>query len=386
MNYIKQFNTSFFLLLILLSLVLSCDFKPEHSLHIYKGDEPVLDLDITGFEGKTLHLEGINFGSRFSVSRNYLDSFLAKSYLSINPNEVVRIYVTDISSDPEIKTKHGNTFYRFLYFGIRITGDLTNGLSEQNIDAFGSAEKLLGKSLDSIQVVDSHLNQLKSEIPFNYTEYQDYKSNFTQNFTSQILNAHFTIETARLTIYNTCAKKELISIYQFSELFKAKNLSTYFDVNFLEEIRRHIPIGLPIFGLGEQFSTDYLSDPFKQDVFFTKQIPDTEIKILIDSGWDLKEEALALEMEIKKLFGERVKIKPVAFYNLFDYNTLFSGGDLHHEILFSKKQPDPYILSKLRLTVLDNQNRVLFNTEDNEHLMSQIEGILAALPINEEVQ
>ncbi len=86
------------------------------------------------------------------------------------------------------------------------------------------------------------------------------------------------------------------------------------------------------------------------------------------------------------MFGERVKTKPVAFYNLFDYNTLFSGGDNHHEILFSKKQPNPYILGELRFTVLDNQNRVLFNTEENEHLMSQIEGILAALPINEEVQ
>ena len=63
--------------LTLLAVLSSCDFKPEKSLKTYTGQEPVIELDVTGMNDKRLIITGIStYGYQDSFHR-----FLYKEFL-----------------------------------------------------------------------------------------------------------------------------------------------------------------------------------------------------------------------------------------------------------------------------------------------------------------
>ena len=384
MNGYKNINISVISLITIFLITSGCDFKPKWAPPTIKGTEPILRMDITGFEGKELHMEDINLDSRLKQSSS-LDILASKSYISDNPFTIWKIYVTDVATYRDLTPQPGTYFYKPGPSGIDLSGDVSKGLSKSNI-VLTEEDIQLGKSLDSIKLAGDYLSKLKADSPFDYYTYRSYKLKIFDTYLPYLVENLFDDINLRISILTNAAKNKLISQSQYSTIGSFNLNNDFHEEEDLNSIRGVLGWE-PVLGLGEQLSSDYLSETYKLDLFFTKKIPETKIKILIDPDFQSEKDSNSLEARLKEKFQKQILIKVVELSKLFNYKSIFPTRFGSYEILFPKDKPILYSNYKTRrLIILDNQNRVLFNTEDNEHVMSQIEGILAVLPINEEVQ
>ena len=360
-------------LILLLTCLSSCDFKPE-GYHIYTGKEPVLELDISGMQGKELHFDILNKNTQI-VKNSSNDTLRGKEYLDIPIYSLLKVYVAPDSLNYNTLEGEESIFKILNYFDLRITGDVSNGLTLKNIKQT-EADRTAAQFFRKLEEYNVKVKNASGE---NF-EYGNYLKVYDSINT--YLDASLTIEKTKsfpllITYMEIAAHKVPVSktflAQRFNYSFKHDSdlkhrLSDFYYYRFLK---------LPPFSIHEKLTPNQLSKDLNKNVFFKAPYP-KKLRVLITDAFHNDQSKLEeLKNELRERFHSDLDILTVPY----DENIKQYGN---FETVFQQEKRAKYFLKTqpLTTTIIDENNIVLLNTVADENLELKVEQILDYL--NEE--
>ena len=360
------------LLSVFLLSYISCDFRPKTWEPPFSGLEPILEKNITGMKHQQLYITNLTPGWRY-ISTGTPDTRKSKEYMRFYRGELLKIYTLPDTIDPNTEPKPQNTIYKIIDFnGLKITGDLSSGLSTENIQQTPE-DKAIIEYKDSLETYFKKLNQIEQST-FKYRDYLEINKklfNYIDTTLDDVRDLWVKITYAELA-----ARQGFLSQEYFAEsIFWPSDddrLNKRMSKAYIHTIR-----GLPPISINNEIKSYLLSEKYDENPFFEKGHKPV-LKIMITDSYSDNEKYILEELmsNLKVKFGNAIHILKVPANNSYiDYKKLFIQS--MHETLLDGRESRGYTqVDALQTTILDKDNKVLLNTKADEYLENQIQGIL----------
>ena len=365
----------------LLSVITSCDFKPE-GYQIYTGKEPVLNLNITDYKNQVLHLEKMRIGKSnyrhsYSIPLNKMD-LTPPEYLMFYEGELLKIYTTrDNDDNPFLDLPKPDTLGVLKlvdYNGLNIEGNLSNGLGPKNIVQSSDDRKIINY-VSQLEVFEERIRL--SDTDFNYEnlkkEYEDINT-YIQN---SIDNLYYV--PLFITYLELAASADLISQDVFIDKCSCSYNPDEFTGKRLVNLYYGKLIDLPFFSPGHELKSYEITDDYVDTIL--KNDSD-KIKIIINDSNDENEklQLLRIKSNIEENYSNEVSLLTIPYgKNIIQVGNIYHNSE-YYKLLQDNKRAKFYPKTKpLTTIIIDKDNTVLLNTMADDDLELKVESILEYL-------
>ncbi|WP_128760406.1 hypothetical protein [Leeuwenhoekiella aestuarii] len=319
-----------------------------------------------------LYITDLNPGWYLSPSGT-VDAIRSKEYMRFYTGELLKIYTLPDTIDPNAEPQPENTIYKILNFnGLKITGDLSSGLSTENIQQTPE-DKAIIEYKDSLETYFKKLNQIEQST-FNYRDYLEINKNLF-NYIDTTLDDVRDL-WVKITYAELAARQGFLSQEYFAESIFWPSDDDRLNKR-MSKADIHTVRGLPPISINNEIKSYLLSEKYDENPFFEKGNKPV-LKIMITDSYSDNEKYILEELmsNLKVKFGNAIHILKVPANNSYiDFKKLFIQS--MHETLLDGRESRGYTqVDALQTTILDKDNKVLLNTKADEYLENQIQGIL----------